>query len=37
MFNDLRWTMNVRFGDIGGIVQNHCLKFLLFFITDISK
>ena len=30
MFNDLRWTVIVGFVDIGGIVNHHCLSFLLF-------
>ena len=31
MFNDLKWAVAVRFVDIGGIVDRHCLNFL--FIT----
>ena len=33
MFNDLRWEVIVRFVDIGGIVDHHCLNSLVIIIS----
>ena len=34
MFNDLRWEVIVRFIDIGGIVDYHCLDFLIIIYNN---
>ena len=41
MFYELRWEVIVRFVDIGGIVEHHCLNFLFLkseiYLIYISK
>ena len=36
IFNDLRWEVIVRFVDIDGIVDNHCLSLLSFQVLIIN-
>jgi hypothetical protein len=37
VFNDLRQEASVRFVDIGGIVDHHCLNFLFIILSKGRK
>ena len=34
--HDLRWKLVVRFVDVGGVVDHHCLNFLLIYSNKVA-